>query len=45
MKFMIFVKSNPDLEMLIDKMGDAEMKDSMAKMRGMLFISLLLTQS
>jgi hypothetical protein len=32
MKFMIFVKSNPDLEKRIDEMSDADMKASMAKM-------------
>lgn len=32
MKFMIFVKSNPELEKLIDAMSDAEMKESLAKM-------------
>ena len=32
MKFMIFVKSNPDLEKRIDAMSDAAMKASMAEM-------------
>jgi hypothetical protein len=32
MKFMIFVKSNPDLEKRIDETSDADMKASMAKM-------------
>jgi hypothetical protein len=32
MKFMILVKSNPDLEKRIDAMSDAAMKESMAKM-------------
>jgi hypothetical protein len=32
MKFMILVKSNPDLENRIDAMSDAAMKESMAKM-------------
>jgi hypothetical protein len=32
MKFMIFVKSNPDLEKRIDAISDADMKASMAKM-------------
>jgi hypothetical protein len=32
MKFMILVKSNPDLEARIDAMSDAEMKASMAAM-------------
>ena len=32
MKFMIFVKSNPDLEKRIDETSHAEMKASMAEM-------------
>ena len=32
MRFMILVKSNPDLERRIDAMSDAAMKESMAKM-------------
>jgi hypothetical protein len=32
MKFMILVKSNPDLEERINAMSDAAMKESMAKM-------------
>jgi hypothetical protein len=32
MKFMIFVKSNPDLEQSIEAMSDAAMQESMAKM-------------
>ena len=32
MKFMIFVKSNPDLEARIDAMTGEQMKDSMAAM-------------
>jgi hypothetical protein len=32
MKFMILVKSNPDLEKRIDAISDADMKASMAKM-------------
>jgi hypothetical protein len=32
MKFMIFVKSNPDLEKRIDEMNDDAMKKSMAAM-------------
>jgi hypothetical protein len=32
MRFMIFVKANPDLEKRIDAMSDDEMKASMAKM-------------
>jgi hypothetical protein len=32
MKFMIFVKSNPDLEKRIDEMSAVDMKSSMAKM-------------
>jgi hypothetical protein len=32
MKFMILVKSNPDLEKRIDAMSEAAMKESMAKM-------------
>jgi hypothetical protein len=32
MKFMILVKSNPDIEARLDAMSDAEMKDSMAAM-------------
>jgi hypothetical protein len=32
MKFMILVKSNPSLEKSIEKMSEASMKESMAKM-------------
>ena len=32
MKFMILVKSNPDLEARLDAMSEAQMKDSMAAM-------------
>ena len=32
MKFMILVKSNPDIEARLDAMGDSEMKESMAAM-------------
>jgi hypothetical protein len=32
MKFMIFVKSNPDLEKKIDEVSEAAMKQSMAEM-------------
>ena len=32
MKFMIFVKSNPDIEARLDAMSDAQMKASMAAM-------------
>ncbi len=32
MKFMILVKSNPDLEARLDEIGAAEMKDQMAAM-------------
>jgi hypothetical protein len=32
MKFMIFVKSNPDLEQSIEAMSDAAMQESMTKM-------------
>lgn len=32
MKFMILVKSNPDLEARLEAMSDGEMKDSMAAM-------------
>lgn len=32
MKFMIFVKSNPDLEKKIDEVSEAAMKKSMAEM-------------
>jgi hypothetical protein len=32
MKFMIFVKSNPDLEKMIDEVSEAAMKKSMAEM-------------
>ena len=33
MKFMIFVKSNPGLERSIDAMSEAEMKESLARMK------------
>jgi len=32
MKFMILVKSNPDIEARLDAMSDSKMKDSMAAM-------------
>ena len=32
MKFMILVKSNPDLEKTIDEMSDSAMKESIARM-------------
>jgi hypothetical protein len=32
MKFMILVKSNPDIEACLDAMSDIQMKDSMAAM-------------
>lgn len=32
MKFMILVKSNPDVEARLDAMSDSQMKDSMAAM-------------
>jgi hypothetical protein len=32
MKFMILVKSNPDLEARLEAMSDSQMKDSMAEM-------------
>lgn len=32
MKFMIFVKSNPEIEARLDKVSDAEMKAMMAEM-------------
>jgi hypothetical protein len=32
MKFMILVKSNPDIESRLDAMSEAQMKDSMAAM-------------
>jgi hypothetical protein len=32
MKFMILVKSNPDLEARLDAMGESQMKNSMAAM-------------
>ena len=32
MKFMILVKSNPDVEARLDAMSDAQMKDAMAAM-------------
>ena len=32
MKFMILVKSNPDLEARLEAMGDSQMKASMAAM-------------
>ncbi len=32
MKFMILVKSNPDLEARLDVMSDSQMKESMAAM-------------
>ena len=32
MKFMIFVKANPDIEARLAKMSDSEMKDAMAEM-------------
>ena len=32
MKFMIFVKSNPNLEKSIEAMSDSELKESMARM-------------